>query len=355
MQVPCSMAGTTVSRSVVVLLVAATALLAYTMMPIIKELIVAAVLATAVWPAQRSLTARLGGRRGIAAAILTLAITVAGVGAVAAVLIYVVRDGSKGVPLVSEALRSGDVSAFIDRLPGSVQHALHRAIDHVPRDMDELIASLGGDSGAVSSMRNAVTATGAIVVHAALTVIALFFLLARGSELVTWLENASPLGRSRTEELFATFRKVSYSVIVGTGGTAAVQAVTALVGFWIARLPSPVFFAAVTFFCALIPAIGGAAVSLVAALLLLATGHGHAALFLALWALLAVGLVDNLVKPLFLRRGLEIHGAIVFFALIAGVAAFGGIGVLIGPLAISFFLAAVRIYQRDPAAAVETR
>lgn len=343
------MATRPVSGSVLVLLVGATLLLVYTFRPIADQLLVAAVFATALSPAQRALTTRFRGARGAAAAILTLGVIAVGVGAVAAVLIYVVRDGANGVRFISEALRGDAVSGFIDRLPTSIEHTLRGAIARLPRDTGELIASLGGESGVVSGVRVAVTATGSLVVDVALTVIALFFLLARGSEFVEWVERVSPLGRSRTVDLFATFLKVSYSVIVGTGGTAAVQALTALVGFWIARVPSPAFFALVTFFCALIPAIGGAAVCIVAALLLLATGHSYAALFLFLWALLVVGLVDNLVKPLFLRRGLEIHGAIVFFSLIAGVAAFGGIGLLVGPLAISSFLAVVRMYRRERA------
>jgi predicted PurR-regulated permease PerM len=86
---------------------------------------------------------------------------------------------------------------------------------------------------------------------------------------------------------------------------------------------------------------------LFAAMLLLVTGHPYMALFLALWGLVVVGLVDNLVKPLLIRRGLEIHGGIVFFALIGGLATFGAIGLLIGPLAIAFFLALLRMYHRD--------
>jgi predicted PurR-regulated permease PerM len=126
-----------------------------------------------------------------------------------------------------------------------------------------------------------------------------------------------------------------------------VQAVAALVGYLIARVPSPYFFALLTFFVAFIPAIGAAVVCLFAALLLLVPGHPYMALFLAVWGLAVVGLVDNLVKPLLIKRGLEIHGAIVFFSLIGGLAMFGAIGLLLGPLIVSLFLAVVRMYHRD--------
>ena len=41
------------------------------------------------------------------------------------------------------------------------------------------------------------------------------------------------------------------------------------------------------------------------------------------------------------------HGAIVFFALLGGLTVFGTVGLIAGPLVVSFFLALVRIYQRD--------
>ena len=174
----------------------------------------------------------------------------------------------------------------------------------------------GGE--AASTVSKAVVATGAFAFHTVLMLIALFFLLVRGREVVSWLDSISPLRSGQTLELLSTFRRVSFAVIASAGVTAAVQAVAALVGFLIARVPSPFFFALVTFFLAFVPAIGAAVVCLFAALLLLVTGHPYMAAFLAAWGLFVVGLVDNLVKPLLIRRGLETHGAVVFFSLIGG-------------------------------------
>ena len=125
------------------------------------------------------------------------------------------------------------------------------------------------------------------------------------------------------------------------------QTVAALMGYLLARVPVPFFFAAVTFFLALIPAIGAAVVCFAAAGLLLVTGHQWMALFLAIWGVLVVGLVDNVVKPLLVKRGLDMHGAIVFLSLLGGLAAFGTVGLVLGPLIVSFFLALIRIYERD--------
>jgi predicted PurR-regulated permease PerM len=177
--------------------------------------------------------------------------------------------------------------------------------------------------------------------------IALFFLLVHGDALVNWLDHVSPLKKGQTRELLREFKRVSYSVIVSTIITAGVQALAALVGYLIARVPHPVFFAAITFFVAFIPAIGAGGVCLTAAALLLLTGHSYAALFLAIWGMTVVGLVDNVVKPFLIKGGMELHGAIVFFSLIGGLLAFGAPGLLIGPLIVALFLALLRMYHRD--------
>ena len=58
-------------------------------------------------------------------------------------------------------------------------------------------------------------------------------------------------------------------------------------------------------------------------------------------------LVDNVVKPLLIKAGMEMRSAVVFFSLIGGLAAFGAIGLIVGPLVVALFLALLRIYRRD--------
>lgn len=337
-----------VPRFFLALILAALLLLGLVIFPVVSELFLAAVLAGVLWPLQEWLTRRARGRRGLAAGMLTIGVILLLLGPVATIVTFVIRDGSDGVKFVSEAARSEDVAALVGRLPDATRDFVNDAIAHLPRTLGEVMGRVdtsGGEAAAVVGA--AVAATGSFAFHAVLMIIALFFLLVRGHELVSWLDSVSPLGRGHTLELLATFKRVSFAVVVSAVITSAVQAAAALVGFLIAQVPSPVFFALVTFFVAFIPAIGAAVVCLVAALLLLVTGHAYMAVFLALWGLVVVGLVDNLVKPLLIRRGLELHGAVVFFSLMGGLAAFGAIGVLVGPLVVAFFLALLRIYHRD--------
>jgi predicted PurR-regulated permease PerM len=342
------MAEQPVPRFFVALMIIATVLLALVIWPMITELILAAVLAGELWPVQQRLGRWLRGRRSVAAGTLTAVVIIALLGPVALITTFVIRDGAEGVAFVSDAMHSDDVARLVAHLPMRARAAVQGAIDRLPRTVTEAAGEVNATTGeAASTVGKALAATGAFAFHTVMMLIALFFFLVRGDDLVHWLDSMSPLERGQTAELLSTFRRVSYAVVASSAVTAAVQALAALAGFLIARVPSPVFFALVTFFFAFIPAIGAAVVSLFAAVLLLVTGHPYMALFLSAWGLVVVGLVDNLVKPLLIRRGLEIHGGIVFFSLIGGLAMFGAIGLVVGPLVVALFLAVLRLYHRD--------
>jgi len=177
----------------------------------------------------------------------------------------------------------------------------------------------------------------------AMMLIAFFFLLRDGRGLVGWLERTSPLPEGRVRAILGELRTVARSVLGANFITAATQSGVATVGFLIARAPSPVFFGLLTLITAMIPSVGSALITLPVAGLMLLTGHRWAALFLAIWGLFVVGLIDNLLRPILIKGGAaHLHGALVFFSLIGALAAFGAIGLFVGPLVLTLFLATAR-------------
>ena len=326
-------------------------LVGYVAWPLATALLLAGVLAVVLAPLQRRLTRWLRGRRGIAAGILVLAVLFLLVGPLLGLAAFLVKEAADGARFVVETVRSEGVSGLLDRLPAPLDAYAGEVLARLG-DLGAFIQKHVTEQGAraAGAVAAALVATGSLVFNLAMMLIALFFLLVSGRELAVWLDSVSPLRPGQTRELVAEFKKVSYAVIVATVATAAVQALVASVGYVIARVPHPVFFGTITFFIALIPAIGAAGVCLFAALILLATGHPYMAIFLALWGLVVVGLIDNVVKPFLIKGELEMGGAVVFFALIGGIATFGMVGLLIGPLAVASFLTLLRMYRRDFAA-----
>ena len=335
------------------LLAAATILFALVVRPLASALFLAAVLAGVLWPAHVWLTARLRKRRGLSAAAFVLAVVMVLLGPMVAFSAFAIREGSDGVRFVSETVRSEGITGLVDRLPGPLAKLTHQGLNRLSegkeadlgKSVQKGVTSQGGRAAVIVGAT--LSATGAFLFQAVMMLIALYFLLLQGDELVGWLDQLSPLRHGHTREILAEFKKVSYAVILSTVITSAVQALAALIGYFIGRMPHPIFFAGVTFFAAFIPAVGAGAVCLVAALFLFATGHTYMALFLAVWGLTVVGLVDNLGKPFLIKGGMEMNGAVVFFALIGGLSAFGGVGLILGPLVVALLLTLLRIYQRD--------
>lgn len=339
-------------RALLIMLLLSLLLVLAVFRPLGGALFLAAVLAMVLWPLHQWLTRRLRGRRGAAAGVLVALVVATLIGPLVGLSAFVITETADATRFVSETLRSEGTRGLVAKLPDPVEHQLERLLSRVDADSGEVtnwvqqqVTKAGGSAALVVGA--AVSATGSLLFQGVMMVLALFFFLTNKEGIINWLDEASPLRSGQTRELFAEFVRVCKSVIVSTAATSLVQAVAALIGYFIARVPHPIFFFAVTFVVAFVPAAGAASVCLVAAAIQLVTGHPWAALFLALYAFLVVGLVDNVVKPLLMKDSVRMHGAVLFFALLGGLAAFGAMGMLIGPLAVALFLAMLRIYQRD--------
>ena len=75
------------------------------------------------------------------------------------------------------------------------------------------------------------------------------------------------------------------------------------------------------------------------------TGKTLAAIGLLIWAVIAVGLIDNFLGPILVGRGVKIHPLFILFAVIGGLGFFGPLGFLLGPLVLSLLYALVDIYR----------
>lgn len=318
--------------------------------PFASALLFAAVLAGAVYPTYERLNARLGGRSMLAAGLLTCGVSLLMAGPTVWLALTVGREVLTGMSSLEHTFREeGGVPALIERLPPSLQERARKAIDHLPGGPEQVQDMAENQAGkAAGAMTAAVVATSGVVIKVALMLVAFFFFLMDGKGLVHWIATVAPLPESQILDIMQDFRNVSVAVLLSSLGTAGAQTVAALLGYLVTGVPKPLLFALITFVVAFIPAIGATSVVIAAAGVLLLTGHPQAALVLALWGALVVGFVDNIVKPWLLKGRMEIHGGLIFFALIGGIATFGPVGLVAGPLILSFFLAVVRLCRREP-------
>jgi predicted PurR-regulated permease PerM len=334
----------------VAMVVASAVLLGWVGLSLWRPLLVAAVLAGTLARWHRRATEKLGGRRSLAAALFTVGTVLLILLPIASLALVAVREAVHAAATVRETLESSGVSGLIAKAPDPLEGWLRSLQRYLPEQIEGLRAQLStGGRWALTTLTGTLGVVARGAFQLAMMLIALFFLLRDGSRLVSWLIEVIPLPPERVRELMEEFRGVARSVLGANFITGAVQSAVATVGFFIARAPSPVFFGLLTLFTSLIPSVGTALVTLPVAALLLLLGHKWAALFLAVWALAVVGLIDNVLRPYLIRGQSQLHGALVFFALIGGIGSFGTMGLFLGPLVLTFFLTAVRIARRTPA------
>jgi predicted PurR-regulated permease PerM len=178
----------------------------------------------------------------------------------------------------------------------------------------------------------------------------LFFLLRDGRSILDHLKRLLPLEAARRERLLDYLGRVTRAVVFGSAATALIQGIFVGVGFAFAGLPSPVVFGVLATIAALLPA--GASIVLVPAILYLGvSGHWGGAIFLALWTGLLV-VVENVARPLLTAHRAHVSTLAVFMGAVGGVSAFGVLGLIIGPVLLSFVVALVRFMTEVRGAAI---
>jgi predicted PurR-regulated permease PerM len=156
-----------------------------------------------------------------------------------------------------------------------------------------------------------------------------------------------PFSEANTQKLGKRFKDVTVSTVIGTGVVAALQGVLVGLAFWIAGLPNGVFWGVVTMALAILPVVGSGLVWGPAAIVLIMQGRVVTGILMIIWGAIVVGGIDNLIRPLIYRRFSAIHPLITLIGAIAGVNYFGLLGLLIGPLALSYFFELIRMYREE--------
>jgi predicted PurR-regulated permease PerM len=181
------------------------------------------------------------------------------------------------------------------------------------------------------------------------TLIALFifFYLVRDQEIVTaTLRRLSPLTSSETTALFHRLADTVHATILGTVVVALLQGVLGGSIFWFLGLPMPALWGLAMGLLAIVPYLGAFVIWAPAAAILVLQGQWWQAGVLVIWGSIVIGLIDNLIYPIFVGNRLQQHTIVAFIAIIGGIAVFGATGVVLGPIIISLTQFLVGLWRR---------
>jgi predicted PurR-regulated permease PerM len=312
----------------------------------------AAILTFLLTPLHKKLTKRLHGKAGYSAGILTgltpffIILPIVGFGIVFAqqvtLLITYLRDRQFGD--YHEILQRLENVPFVGRVLGWFGADVTATIAQIE---DWLI------SGAQNLLKGAAAVGGSFAIGVVGTLVSfflmlflLFFLLRDGQSMLMHTMRLVPMDAERRGRLLHYLSDVSRAVIFGHALTAVIQGTLVGIGFAIAGLPSPVVFAVFAALAAFIPAAGTGFVLVPAVIYLAATGQWGWAIFMGVWTAL-VGTSDNVLRPYLTRQRASVSTLTVFVGVIGGVAAFGFIGSLIGPVVLALIVALLRFAEQE--------
>jgi predicted PurR-regulated permease PerM len=312
------------SLKVVVAVLVVAALVA--LLPFWVPIIVAAWAAIVAKPLYQVLAKRIHRRKG-AAALLTVLLVVA---FVTPLVITTLSLSAAAIELGHRLLASGSGTAALRSLANSDSQA---PFDFKTLDAQRLLELLRQHGASAMGLAKSLFGAAAVIaVGLVVFVCAFYTFLFEGHHIHEWLLVHTPLSRGNFHRLSSVFAEVGRGLLIGVGLTALLQGAVATVGYLLCGVPQPLVLGLVTVFASLIPSIGSGLVWAPVTVGLAISGRPGAAL-----AMLVIGcfvsVVDNLVRPLLAQYGqLNMHGLLLFVAMLGGIAVFGAAGLLLGPL-----------------------
>ncbi len=175
----------------------------------------------------------------------------------------------------------------------------------------------------------------------------LFYLLVDPKRVWLTVRPFIPFSTENAERLRQRFKDVATSTLIGTFATAVVQGAAVGLAFEVAGLPSALFWGVVTVIVAILPVVGSGLIWGPGAIALAIAGRYGWAIALAVWGLIVVGNIDNVIRPMVFRRWARINPFVTVIGAFAGLRYFGLLGLLIGPLAISYFFELIQMYRQE--------
>jgi predicted PurR-regulated permease PerM len=172
----------------------------------------------------------------------------------------------------------------------------------------------------------------------------LFFFIRDGAVIVALARDLVPMAAERREQLMDHIAAVTRAVVFGTGMTALVQGTLVGIAFLITGISSPLVFGVLAALFALLP-IGGTALVWIPALFVLGAQDrwGMAIVMLAFG--ITSSSIDNVLRPLLISGRAEVGTLTVFIGVLGGTAAFGPVGLFLGPVVLALIIALMRFAQ----------
>jgi len=336
-------------KTLLLLLALVTLAFIWILLPFYGAIFWAVALGILFAPLQRKLLLKFRGRRNLATfstlgictviAILPVIITTALLVQEVATLYSDVQSGKINV--------ASYVMQFKDILPTTVQDWLDRFglgnIDGLSEKVSK--GALEGSQFFATQVFSFGQSTFELVVSFFIMLYLLYFFIRDGQQMVRLIRNAVPLAEQQKRLLQLKLRRVVRASVKGNLAVAITQGALGGLMFWFLGIHSSLFWAVLMMFLSLLPAVGAGIVWAPVAVYFLVTGQIWEGVVLALYGVLVIGMVDNVLRPILVGKDTKMPDFLILISTLGGMAIFGLNGFVIGPLIAALFLSSWGLFS----------
>ncbi len=308
--------------------------------PFLVPLAWAAVLVVVSYPVYEFLERKWGPTR--AAIVSTVAVTLVLIVPVLLVMVAFVRQGVTAVQEFQLQVAVGHY-AKLDELWARLQERfpqvglqdLGGAVRHYGRMAAEFLAARLG-----TIVKN----TALFIFHLGVTILAMFYLYRDGASMVERLRELLPFELSRRDQMISESQSLIFASVTSSLAAALAFAVLGGLAFAVTGIKAPIFWGVMMGFFSFVPLVGSGLIWVPMGVSLMVSGHGGRGILLLFLCAAIVGVVDNVLRPWLISGRAEIGGLMVFIGVLGGIAAFGLLGVVLGPIVVAMMTSLLEIY-----------
>lgn len=319
--------------------------------PYLVPIFLAVVLVVVAGPLYALLERLTGGRRTLASALSCLVIFFI------LVLPFFFMAGvitSQALDLyntVSAQLGSAHLQKLFDKGMGRLDPYVAYLQQHLGFDETDVVKHVGEwvkeiSNLLYSNLASLVKGFTSVVISFVLILFVTFYLFMDGQRMADRMLALSPLPVELNERIRDDFLASLRSTLKGTVVLAFIQGLGCGAGFWVFGVPNAPFWGTVMVFASVVPVVGTSLVWLPAGIYLGVLGEWGQAAGVAVWSLIVGVISDNILRPRLLGGSRSIHPLLTFFSVLGGLAAFGMVGLILGPLVLAMLLSLVDVYER---------
>jgi predicted PurR-regulated permease PerM len=314
-----------------------------TIQAFLMALLLAAVLAGICRPLHRGLARLLRGRTSMAAAVTILLVIVLVLGPLSTFLGIVTNQalevGHNLGPWVSERIaaeRAG--TGLLSRLPDALQPYQAQILERI----GGIAAQLG--RSVVDVLAAATRGTLRLLLLLVVTLYASFFFLRDGVAIRERILSYAPLTGDEKDRMVERFVSVSRATFKGILLIGSLQGALGGIAFAVAGITGAAFWGTMMALCSMIPGVGTALVWIPTTFYLVLQGRKAAAIGIALWFVLVVGMVDNFLRPRLVGKDTKLPDLLILISTLGGIFLYGAAGIVVGPLVAALFVTIWDIY-----------